>query len=408
VVRYTAVAGKGSMAPTSESMAPAVAANGGSIWQHQLSEEEMITAQTVAIPMMMGFVTPFVMRSAVLLGLPDIIAGAGPGKSLTLEQIAAALNTTRSNNNVDGSAAGSTPVNKSNLQRLLNYMVASGILSCSKKVQYDDPQSELVIGAAAADHDSDHLQYGLTAVSDLLVTKNNPSTQAPMLLLHTSGAAQASWAQLHCSVFGENPCRTAHGKNVWEYSRDNPEFNRTVNAAMAASVAMLSSGLNKYEGFKHIKTLVDVGGGVGKALGILVSSYPQMHGINFDQPHVVADAPNIPGVQHVGGNMFESIPSGDAIFLKFILHNWGDDDCIKVLKNCKKALPENGKVLIYELVIDTNGQWAQMMDIMMLTHFESGMERTEKHWRRLIAAAGFSSVNFIELNHEHCLIEVSN
>jgi hypothetical protein len=212
VVKNTAVAGKGSMAPTSESMAPAVSANGGSIRQQQLSEEEMITAQTVAIPMMMGFVTPFVMRSAVLLGLPDIIAGAGPGKSLTLKQIAAALNTTRSNNNVDGSAAGSTPVNKSNLQRLLNYMVASGILSCSKKVQYDDPQSELVIGAAAADHDSDHLQYGLTAVSDLLVTKNNPSTQAPMLLLHTSGAAQASWAQLHCSVFGENPCRTAHGK----------------------------------------------------------------------------------------------------------------------------------------------------------------------------------------------------
>jgi CRISPR/Cas system-associated protein endoribonuclease Cas2 len=96
------------------------------------------------------------------------------------------------------------------------------------------------------------------------------------------------------------------------------------------------------------------------------------------------------------------------MMLQFILHNWGDDDCIKVLKNCKKALPENGKVLIYELVIDTNGQWAQMMDIMMLTHFESGMERTEKHWRRLIAAAGFSSVNFIELNHEHCLIEVSN
>ncbi len=207
-----AVAARGSMPPTSESMAPAVSANGGSIWQQQLSEEEIITAHTVAIPMMLGFVTPFVMRSAVLLGLPDIIAGAGPGKSLTLNQIAAELNTTRSNNNVDGSAAGSTPVNKSNLQRLLNYMVGSGILSCSKKVQDDDPQSELVIGAAAADRDSDNLQYGLTAVSNLLVTKNNPSSQAPMLLLHTSGAAQASWAQLHCSVFGEYPWRTAHGK----------------------------------------------------------------------------------------------------------------------------------------------------------------------------------------------------
>jgi hypothetical protein len=212
VVKNIAVAAKGSMAPTSESMAPAVAANGGSICEQQLSEEEMITAQTLVIPMTLGFVTPFVMRSAVLLGLPDIIAGAGPGKSLTLKQIAAELNITRSNNNVDGSAAGSTPVNESNLQRLLNYMVASGILSCSKKVQDDDPQSEPVIGAAAADPDSDHLQYGLTAVSNLLVTKNNPSTQAPTLLLQTSPAAQASWAHLHCSVFGEHPWRTAHGK----------------------------------------------------------------------------------------------------------------------------------------------------------------------------------------------------
>jgi hypothetical protein len=176
--------------------------NGGSIWEQQLSEEEIITARTVAIPMMLGFVTPFVMRSAVLLGLPDIIAGAGLGKSLTLKQIAAELNITRSNNNVDGSAAGSTHVNGSNLPRLLNCMVASGILSCSKKVQDDDPQSELVIGAAAADHDSDHMQNGLTAVSNLLVTKNNPSSQAPMLLLQTSEAAQASWARLHCSVFG--------------------------------------------------------------------------------------------------------------------------------------------------------------------------------------------------------------
>ncbi len=80
---------------------------------------------------------------------------------------------------------------------------------------------------------------------------------------------------------------------------DNPQFNRTVNAALAASVAMLSCGLHKYEGFKHNKTFVDVGGGVGKALGVLVSSYPQMHGINSDQPHVVADAPNIPGMYYI-------------------------------------------------------------------------------------------------------------
>jgi hypothetical protein len=96
------------------------------------------------------------------------------------------------------------------------------------------------------------------------------------------------------------------------------------------------------------------------------------------------------------------------MMLQFILHNWGDDDCIKVLKNCKNALHENGKVLIYELVMHPNGRWAQMMDMTMLTQFESGMERTEQQWRTLITAAGFSSINFIELNPEHWLIEVSN
>jgi len=66
---------------------------------------------------------------------------------------------------------------------------------------------------------------------------------------------------------------------------------------MAASVAMLSCGLHKY--IKHIKTLVDVGGGVGKSSGGFGFLLSQMHGINFDQPHVVANAPNIPGMYYV-------------------------------------------------------------------------------------------------------------
>jgi hypothetical protein len=78
-----------------------------------------------------------------------------------------------------------------------------------------------VIGAAAADHDSDHMQNGLTAVSNLLVTKNNPSSQAPMLLLQTSEAAQASWARLHCSVFGEHPWRIILVLSVFHLTMTN-------------------------------------------------------------------------------------------------------------------------------------------------------------------------------------------
>jgi caffeic acid 3-O-methyltransferase len=85
---------------------------------------------------------------------------------------------------------------------------------------------------------------------------------------------------------------------------------------MASATTMDLSAVKKYEGFKDIKTLVDVGGGTGKTLENIISSYPHIHGINYDLPHVIAEAPTIPGIEHVAGSMFESVPSGDAIFMK--------------------------------------------------------------------------------------------
>jgi caffeic acid 3-O-methyltransferase len=76
---------------------------------------------------------------------------------------------------------------------------------------------------------------------------------------------------------------------------DNPELNKSFNACMASSTTIDLSVVTKYEGFKDIKTLVDVGGGIGKTLETIISSYPHIHGINYDLPHVIADAPAIPG-----------------------------------------------------------------------------------------------------------------
>jgi hypothetical protein len=64
---------------------------------------------------------------------------------------------------------------------------------------------------------------------------------------------------------------------------------------MASATPIDLTVVRKYEGFKDIKTLVDVGGGIGKALETIISSYPHIHGINYDRPHVIADAPTMPG-----------------------------------------------------------------------------------------------------------------
>jgi hypothetical protein len=93
----------------------------------------------------------------------------------------------------------------------------------------------------------------------------------------------------HGCFFGIN-------QGIWTCLNDNPELNKCFNACMASSTTIdLSVLVREYEGFKDIKTLVDVGGGIGKTLETIISSYPHIHGINYDLPHVIADAPTMPG-----------------------------------------------------------------------------------------------------------------
>jgi caffeic acid 3-O-methyltransferase len=81
-----------------------------------------------------------------------------------------------------------------------------------------------------------------------------------------------------------------------KYFNDNPELSKCFNASMASATTMELIAVRKYESFEDIKTLVDVGGVVGKALETIISPYPHIHGINYDLPHVIADAPTMPGI----------------------------------------------------------------------------------------------------------------
>lgn len=114
------------------------------------------------------------------------------------------------------------------------------------------------------------------------------------------------------------PFKMAHGVEMWEMASKNPMFNRLFNDAMACTTkAIMQEVMTAYkDGLGCIGSLVDVGGGTGGVIAEIVKANPHIRGINFDLPHVVATAPPHPGVEHVSGSMFESIPDADAIFLK--------------------------------------------------------------------------------------------
>jgi caffeic acid 3-O-methyltransferase len=170
--------------------------------------------------------------------------------------------------------------------------------------------------------------------------------------------------------------------------------------------------LEEYRGFEDVNTLVDVGGGIGTILGLITSKYPHIKGVNFDLAQVLTQAPFYPGVKHVSGDMFIEVPKGDAIFMKWILHDWGDEDCIKILKNCWKSLPEKGKVIIVEMITpmepkpnDFSCNTVLGMDLLMLTQCSGGKERSLSQFENLAFASGFLLCEIICLSYSYSVIE---
>jgi hypothetical protein len=93
----------------------------------------------------------------------------------------------------------------------------------------------------------------------------------------------------------------------------------------------------------------------------------------------------------VPGSFFEFVPPADAYIAKNIIHDWNDEDSLKILKNMRSAMEGEGRVLLLELVVDPDGRGdvGMLIDLEMLHATRGGKERTEKEFAELFAAAGF-------------------
>ncbi|RWW14074.1 hypothetical protein GW17_00022187 [Ensete ventricosum] len=137
---------------------------------------------------------------------------------------------------------------------------------------------------------------------------------------------------------------------------------------------------------------------------MITSMHPHIKGVNYDLPHVISEAPPYPGVEHVSGDMFESVPSGNAIVLKWILRDWNDEQCARRLKSCWKGLPEGGKLRVVEYILPSipesslNSQGAFGFDISIMVA-QGGKERTQQEFETLAKETGFGGLktNYVTL-----------
>ncbi|KAG5569353.1 hypothetical protein H5410_059119 [Solanum commersonii] len=340
-----------------------------------INEEEiiMLQAQAQISKYMFAFVDSMAIKCAVELRIADIIHSYN-GQKITLSQIATNIH------------SPSSP-HMDYLFRIMRLLVRRKIFTSSTS------------------QDGDTL-YGLTPISRWLLHDSELSV-APMFLLLTNPTLMATWHYFsNCIKEGGIPFKKAHGCEIFEMASKDDELNNNFNNGMnSMTKCIMREVIKEYkDGFNSITSLVDVGGGIGAAMFEIVKAYPHIKGINFDLPHVVLRAQKFEGVDHVEGDMFEAIPPADAVFLKWVLHDWGDEDCVKILKNCRKAIPKKtGKVIIVDAVLKLEGEGlfddvGFITDLVMIAHTSGGTERSEDEWNKLLKEAEFPHYNIIEIS----------
>jgi hypothetical protein len=208
---------------------------------------------------------------------------------------------------------------------------------------------------------------------------------------------QAWSGLLHSVRTGENAFRHVHGTDVWTYRSMHPDESAVFDQAMTSLSRRSSAALLAAYDFGHFKTIVDVGGGNGALLAAVLTAHPDIEGVLFDQPHVVAGAAPLlqragvaPRCRTVGGSFFEAVPEGaQAYVLRAVIHDWDDESSIRILTVVKRALVENGRVLILERVVApaNEGRDAKFSDLNMLVG-PGGRERTREEFAALLASSG--------------------
>ncbi|CBI21921.3 unnamed protein product, partial [Vitis vinifera] len=257
--------------------------------------------------------------------------------------------------------------------------------------------------------------YSLTFASQFLL-KDEPVSGVPFLLLQLDPILTAPWHFLGDWFQNEDPTpfHTAHRKSFWDYAVHEPKLNDIFNETMVSDSRLIANMIVRQykEVFEGLASLVDVGGGTGTMVKAIAKAFPQLKCIVFDQPHVVANLEVGENLEIVGGNIFEAIPPADAILLKWILHDWSDEECVKILKKCKGAIPnKGGKVIIIDMVVESNkgdnkAVETQLFIDMLMMVVVAGKERNEKEWEKLFLAAGFTHYKITPALGLRSLIEV--
>ncbi|MGA8115758.1 MAG: methyltransferase [Actinocatenispora sp.] len=294
------------------------------------------------------------------LRLPDRMKEAGPSSAADLARFA--------------------EVHPVSLERLLRALVSAGLLR--------NPSPDT---------------FALTPMAEFLCS-DTPDSARTTALLYGEEVHQSFGEILHTVRTGRPAFEERHGRPFYEYLDDHPDTADRFNAAMGGQQELPVVPDALLDG---VRTVVDIGGGNGALLGSVLAAHPDLTGVLLELPDAarqarkhLADAGLLERVRIVEGSFFDTVPAGgDLYLLSRVLHNWNDENAVRLLRHVRDTMPPDARLAVVEALLPepgTGGKRAdeartRMVDLLMLVMLE-GHDRTGAQYEGLLTTAGFRVV----------------
>lgn len=265
------------------------------------------------------------------------------------------------------------------------------------------------LSSAGIFEESENRTFALNDLGAALQT-DVPGTAKNFILTIMSEHFPAYGDLTYAVQTGKIPFDHIHGKDLWGFYKEYPEIGENFGKGMTGMSGMELKGIIENYDFTPYKKMVDIGGGNGVMIHTILDNTPNSAGIIFDEANVIEKTVQmIPDrlkerCSVAVGSFFDNIPEGaDLYMMKWIIHDWSDDECVQILKNCYNAMPKGAKLLIIDAVIPDNSynqpHMAKLLDIVMMACL-TGRERSLQEFKMIIEKAGLHFNRLIHIGTE--------
>ncbi len=243
----------------------------------------------------------------------------------------------------------------------------------AKKLKFNDKNLEgllMVLANHGILEKSSDGKYSLNEKSKILVSTANNSLQ-PAIAKEYDNRRWSSIGRVDIAIVeGRNPFEALYNETFYEYLSNNKAAADLFNKGMTNFSGKENKEIPSLYNFGKFKTICDVGGSDGSLINEILTKYQNVNGSVLDLKSAIKESNILKNnkfgnrLSGIEGDFFNSIPAADAIILKRVIHNWSNEDCIKILKNCVLAINETnlGRIFIIEKVMPSTPDGSLLID----------------------------------------------